>query len=1181
MNKRAYIPISALMGALLLAVIAAMTPFVAGPDLAYAQAQSADADLQSLAAVGSPSGGVHTGGDFAPTFAAATTEYTVRTIFNDTGVTVTAEANHAEATVKINGQTPNASNQVGVPVVAGMTTTIPIVVTAEAGNTKRYTLKVYRNRSSLSNNANLSSLSIMPSGGLKESDTSTSTAPVYEARVQSDKVTVDYTLSDTAGGASAAVAAGSGTTIADAAKPKEITLGTEGATGTFTVTVTAENASTKTYTINVYRIRDNPSPDATLSALTLNDQGGNDAIPSGAFAATTMMYDLTVADTVEYVTVAPTAADAGAQFVISPSNDARPGDIGHQVNLRAGVDTTITVTVTAEDPSSMETYTIQIYKRRPDTATNPSPSDNTLSALSISPAGTLMPAFRSSTITYNAQVASGVEKVTVSYTPTNNLGGVTVAVANTTTAANVDGNEVTLEAAGATTVITLTVNPEDGTSTAGTYTINVYRLRALPSADATLATLAVTGASPLTPSPEFVANTLSTETHRIRAPFTDTRVTVAATATGAANGATVDISPASPVNLTAGMENEITITVTAEDRMTTAEYKIIVYRLNNSANISDDATLSALSLSDGMLMPAFMSDRMEYDARVGNDVGKVTAMYTPTDNAGGVVVRVTEGGTNASTAGEACNTTGVGDEVTLGAGGTETLIHVCVTPENGAAADTKVYAISVFRENANLNTDADLSAFAITDVNVASGVTASAGEACGTDTTRVACNLLTDSMPVVEYRVRTVSIDTTASDPIGAVVEIVSPADKNPSTARHDIDLPAGQVTEIVVMVTAEDPSVTKTYMASVYRRTLSPSDDATLSSLMVSGATLMPEFASDEMEYTAEAANSTEQVTVSAMATDDAGGARVAYGTHTGAGTTGDPIVFTPGTDTNRDMDGHQVNLGAAGTDTGITVQVTAEDGTMDYYIITVTRADMVSDNAKLKSLKLMHGGEEISLLTAKYWWNTLDCPQMRAVVGDGEMEGDMATYCVMYDDLSAAGKMKVDEVFAMSVEDAWNMIGCTLMKQAVGMDNQAFCAMYADLGDSEMMTVYEVYRPTMFSVMVGSDVDMTNVMAEAAHVGATVSGDTGMQDLMVGENTIEVMVTAEDGETMMTYTVMVTREAPEPTDPSDVLLERYDADDSGDIDLDEVSAAIDDYFAGNLTLEEVSAVIDLYFSS
>ena len=50
-------------------------------------------------------------------------------------------------------------------------------------------------------------------------------------------------------------------------------------------------------------------------------------------------------------------------------------------------------------------------------------------------------------------------------------------------------------------------------------------------------------------------------------------------------------------------------------------------------------------------------------------------------------------------------------------------------------------------------------------------------------------------------------------------------------------------------------------------------------------------------------------------------------------------------------------------------------------------------------------------------------------------------------------------------------------------------------------------------------------------------------------------------------------------PTPTPTTLLDRYDADDSGHIDLTEVSAAIDDFFDGQLTLAEVSAVIDLYF--
>jgi len=48
----------------------------------------------------------------------------------------------------------------------------------------------------------------------------------------------------------------------------------------------------------------------------------------------------------------------------------------------------------------------------------------------------------------------------------------------------------------------------------------------------------------------------------------------------------------------------------------------------------------------------------------------------------------------------------------------------------------------------------------------------------------------------------------------------------------------------------------------------------------------------------------------------------------------------------------------------------------------------------------------------------------------------------------------------------------------------------------------------------------------------------------------------------------------------PEDALLQRYDADEDGSIDLSEVSRAIDDFFDGALTPEQVSIVIDLYFS-
>ena len=126
------------------------------------------------------------------------------------------------------------------------------------------------------------------------------------------------------------------------------------------------------------------------------------------------------------------------------------------------------------------------------------------------------------------------------------------------------------------------------------------------------------------------------------------------------------------------------------------------------------------------------------------------------------------------------------------------------------------------------------------------------------------------------YRVRTVVVTATPMDSAGgAVATITAPPDKDPTTADHEIDLTAGAETVITVVVQAEDPAApTQTYTASVYRQNLTRSDDATLSSLMLSGVTLMYKddddmdmsgFMSDVMDYTGNAGS--EEITVTAMA--------------------------------------------------------------------------------------------------------------------------------------------------------------------------------------------------------------------------------------------------------------------------------------------------------------------------
>ncbi len=78
--------------------------------------------------------------------------------------------------------------------------------------------------------------------------------------------------------------------------------------------------------------------------------------------------------------------------------------------------------------------------------------------------------------------------------------------------------------------------------------------------------------------------------------------------------------------------------------------------------------------------------------------------------------------------------------------------------------------------------------------------------------------------------------------------------------------------------------------------------------------------------------------------------------------------------------------------------------------------------------------------------------------------------------------------------------------------------------------------------------------------------------------KSTYTVTVTARDGNgghDDVTVTITVT----DVDETQQTLLDRYDADDSGEIELSEAFQAVDDYFDSIITLDEVFKVIDLYF--
>ena len=150
------------------------------------------------------------------------------------------------------------------------------------------------------------------------------------------------------------------------------------------------------------------SSDATLRDLVLSH--GTTVVPlTPEFTSEMETYTAAVENTVTQVTVTPMPNHAGARVAYLDGNDreltdANDRERGFQVDVAAG-DTVINVKVTAEDGSTMETYTV--------TVTRPPSSDATLRDLVLSH-GTnvvpLTPGFMPETKAYTATVDSAVTR---------------------------------------------------------------------------------------------------------------------------------------------------------------------------------------------------------------------------------------------------------------------------------------------------------------------------------------------------------------------------------------------------------------------------------------------------------------------------------------------------------------------------------------------------------------------------------------------------------------------------------------------------------------------------------------------------------------------------------------------------------------------------------------------------
>ena len=141
------------------------------------------------------------------------------------------------------------------------------------------------------------------------------------------------------------------------------------------VKVSAQDGATiRTYTVTVTRqAADDPSADATLSALALTDASNNAVALTPTFASGATSYKARVVTTVSQIKVQPTANDSNATIEYLDGSDATLPDADTNTAvfdfILAEGENVVKVKVTAEDETTTKTYTVTVTRDSATAAT--------------------------------------------------------------------------------------------------------------------------------------------------------------------------------------------------------------------------------------------------------------------------------------------------------------------------------------------------------------------------------------------------------------------------------------------------------------------------------------------------------------------------------------------------------------------------------------------------------------------------------------------------------------------------------------------------------------------------------------------------------------------------------------------------------------------------------------------
>ena len=1067
-------------------------------------------------------------GVLSPAFSSAVTTYTASVDNTTTGITLTPTTGNAKASVTVNN-TAVASGMTSdpLPLIIGANT-ITVKTTAEDGVTIiTYTVTVTRAASA---NADLANLTLS-TGTLSPVFASGTIA--YTASVPN--TTTSITATPTKADATATIKV-NGTTVASGAALSDIPL-TVGL-NTITTIVTAQDGTTKTYTATVTRAA---SSNNNLSALTLSS-----GTLSPVFAATTITYTTSVAYTINSINITPTAADATATITVNGNPVTNSSPFPAALVVGANIINTI---VTAQD-GTVKTYTV--------TVTRAQSANNNLSDLALSN-GTLSPIFAGGTISYTTSVPNTT--ISIDITPIAADATATITVNGTTVPS---GNPFFASLAIGSNIINTVVTAQDGTTK--TYTVTVTRAQ---SANNNLSNLALSSG---TLSPAFAAGTI---TYTASVPNTTNSIDITPMAADATTTITVNGNAATsgnpfPVSLIVG-SNIINTVVTAQDG-TTKTYTVTVTRAQ-----SDNNNLSNLTLSNGTLSPAFSGGTITYTASVPNTTNSIDITPTAAD---ATTTTITVNG-NAATSGNSfpvsliVGSNIINTAVTAQDGTTKTytvtvtralsdnvnlsnLALSAGTLNPAFASGTTSYVVSVGNATPSLTftpTAGDVNA-----IIEARGVTVASGTASGPILLNVGSNTVLikvtaqDGVTNKTYTVNiikqpsanaglsnislsagtllpvfatgTFNYNVSVSNTTSNITLTPTTSEANASVTVKGIPVTNGSASDaiplnvgpniITTVVTAQDGTTKQTYTVTVTR---AASANANLNNLAISAGTLNPGFLQGTITYATSVSNSVSTISITPTVSDINATVKV-NGNAVTSGSASAPIALTVGNNS-------------------ITTTVTAQDGTTKTYTVTATKAQ--SSNAALSAITLSAGTLSPTFASGT---NTYT-----ALVGNGT---NTITIRPTHSDANSTITVNGNTVSSGSASNAIPLvvgdnaiaIKVTAQDGTVNtytiMVNRAMPVASSDAGLTALSVSAGPFTPafsattTNYTLSVPSNVTNTTVSPVSSEPNATItvngtviaSGATSAPiTLTGGANVITTKVTAQNGTTIKSYTVTITR--------------------------------------------------------